>query len=166
MSSAFDVSVASPASVEQVHAAFGGQDYWLARFAAFGADSTLDTLTVDADGTVRVGITQHLGRQLLPGMIANLAPGDLRILHDETWQRVGDEVRGTVSVAAPAALGSGSGVAVLAPSGTGSRLDFTATVDFRVPLVGRKIERHIARQFAEGIPEIQNFTTSWIAEHG
>ena len=29
--------------------------------------STLDSLIVDADGTVTVGVTQHLGRQVLPG---------------------------------------------------------------------------------------------------
>lgn len=49
MSRSFEVPFESPASVEQVHAAFSDEDYWLARFAAFGADSTLDSLNVDAD---------------------------------------------------------------------------------------------------------------------
>ena len=53
MPRSFDVSFESPASVEQVHAAFSDEDYWLARLAAFGADSTLDSLIVDADSTVR-----------------------------------------------------------------------------------------------------------------
>src|SRR6476659_10115826 len=166
MSRSFEVPFESPASVEQVHAAFSNEDYWLARFAAFGADSTLDSLNVDADGTVTVGVTQHLGRQHLPGLIAKLVPGDLRILHSETWRPVGDrQVRGQVSVSAPAALGSGRGRALLTPSGQGSRLQFTATVEFKVPLIGGKVESYIARQCAEGIPAIQRFTSGWITEH-
>ena len=166
MPRSFEVPFESPASVEQVHAAFSDEDYWLARFAAFGADSTLDSLIVDADGTVTVDVTQHLGRQLLPGLIAKLVPGDLRILHSETWRPVGDrQVRGQVSVSAPAALGSGRGRALLTPSGQGSRLEFNATVEFKVPLIGGKVESFVARQFAEGIPEIQRFTTGWITEH-
>jgi hypothetical protein len=54
MSRSFDIFSESPASVEQVHAAFGREDYWLARIAAGGDNTTLDSLTVDADGTVTV----------------------------------------------------------------------------------------------------------------
>ena len=34
MSRSFDIVAESPASVEQVHAAFGQEDYWPARVAA------------------------------------------------------------------------------------------------------------------------------------
>src|SRR5208283_2280939 len=71
MSHSFDGLTESPASVEQIHAAFGREDYWQARVAAASATATtLDSLTVDADGTVTVRVTQHLGPQLLPGPIA------------------------------------------------------------------------------------------------
>ncbi|MGH3970354.1 MAG: DUF2505 domain-containing protein, partial [Mycobacterium sp.] len=46
MSRSFDILTESPASVEQIHAAFGREDYWLARHAAFEATSTLDSLSV------------------------------------------------------------------------------------------------------------------------
>jgi hypothetical protein len=39
---------------------------------------TLDWLVVDTDGTVTVHVTQHLGRHLLPGLVAKLIPGDLK----------------------------------------------------------------------------------------
>ena len=95
MPHSFDILTESPASVEQVHAAFSREDYWLARHAAFDVTSTLDSLIVEADGTVTVRATQHLGRQLLPGLLAKLVPGDLKILHRETWRPVGDRrVRG------------------------------------------------------------------------
>ena len=103
MSRSFEILTESPASVEQIHAAFGREDYWLARLAAGDATITLDSLIVDADGTVTVRATQHLVRQLLPGLVAKLVPGDLKILASETWRPVDDrQVRGQVSVSAPA----------------------------------------------------------------
>ena len=36
MPRSFDVSTEAPASVEAVHSAFGHEQYWLARLAAFG----------------------------------------------------------------------------------------------------------------------------------
>jgi hypothetical protein len=165
----FDILTESPASVEQVHAAFSREDYWLARHAAFDVTSTLDSLIVEADGTVTVRATQHLGRQLLPGLLAKLVPGDLKILHSETWRPVGDRrVRGQVSISAPAALGSGRAEAWLAPVdpvGKGSQLRFAATVEVKIPLVGGKLENSIGADLAENIPAIQRFTTAWITEH-
>jgi hypothetical protein len=166
MPRSFDILTESPASVEQVHAAFSREDYWLARHAAFDAASTLDSLTVDADGTVTVRATQHLGRQLLPGVVAKLVPGELKILHSEGWRPVGDHrVRGQVNVSAPVGLASGRAEACLAPAGNGSQLRFTATVTVRIPLVGGKLEDSIGADLAENIPAIQRFTTAWIVEH-
>ena len=162
----FDIFTESSASVEQIHAAFGREDYWLARFLAFGDSSTLDSLILDADGTVTVGVTQHLGRQLLPGLVAKLVPGDLKILHSETWRPVDDgQLRGQVSVSAPAGLGSGRAETWLTPMGNGSQLRFAATVEVKIPLVGGKLERAIGGGLAENIPAFQRFTTTWIAEH-
>ena len=166
MPRSFDVSVKSPASVEQVHCAFSDEDYWLARFAAFGTSTTLDSLIVDADGVVTVTTTQDLRRDGLPRLVARFYPGDLKIVSNETWEPIGGRrVRGAVSVAAAGAPGSGHGAALLAPMGKGSQLSFNGTVEFRVPLVGGKIESYIGGQFAKHIPEIQRFTTAWIAEH-
>ena len=166
MSHSFDILTESPATVEQVHAAFSREDYWLARHAAFDATTTLDSLIVDPDGTVTVGATQHLGRQLLPGVVAKLVPGDLKIVHNERWRPVGDRrVRGKVTISAPAGLGSGRAEAWLAPAGNGSRLRFAATVKVKIPLVGGKVENSIGAELAENIPTIQRFTTAWIAEH-
>jgi hypothetical protein len=64
--------------------------YWLARIAAGNANTTLDSLFVDSDGTVTMRATQHLGRQLLPALVTKLIPGDLRMVHNETWRLVGD----------------------------------------------------------------------------
>jgi hypothetical protein len=166
MSRSFEVLTEWPASVEQIHAAFGREDYWLARIAAGDATTTLDSLIVDADGTVAVRASQHLGRQLLPGLVAKVVPGELKILHSETWRPVGDrQVRGQVSVSASGGLGSSRAEVWLAPAGNGSQLRFAVRLEVKIPLVGGKLEKSIGAGLAENIPALQRFTTKWITEH-
>lgn len=168
MPRSFDIVTDSPASVEQVHAAFGREDYWLARFAAgdAAASTTLDSLDVDADGTVTVRVTQHLGRQLLPGMVAKLVPGDLKVVNCETWRPIGDrQVRGQINVSATGGLGSGRAEAWLAPASDGSQLRYAVRVQVKIPLVGGKLEKSIGAGLAKSIPAVHRFTTTWIAEH-
>ena len=166
MSRSFDIVTESPASVEQIHAAFGREDYWLARIAAGNANTTLDSLIVDADGTVTARVTQHLGRQLLPGPIAKLIPADLKLVHSETWRPVGDrQVRGQVRVSASGGLGSGGAEAWLEPVGSGSQMRFAVRVEIKIPLLRGRLEKSMGAGLAENIPALQRFTTAWIAEH-
>ncbi len=170
MPRSFDIVTESSASVGQIHAAFRREDYWLARHRAFDASTSMDSLTVDTDGSVTMHATQYLGRQLLPGAVAKLVPGDIKILHSETWTPVTDgEVRGQVRVSAPGGLGSGHANARLLPTGptghNGSQLRFVATVQVKIPLLGGTLENAIGANLAENIPVIQHFTTAWIAEH-
>jgi hypothetical protein len=166
MSRLFDISTESPSSVEQLHAAFSSEDYWAERFAAYDAVTTLDSLIVEDDGTVTMHATQHLGRQLLPGVVAKLVPGDLKILHSETWGPVADrEARGQVTVSAPAGLGSGRAEAWLTPAGDGSRLRFATMVEVKIPLLGGKMEKSIGADLAKSLPAMERFTTTWIAKH-
>lgn len=162
----FDVSVDSPVAVELLYATFSRQDYWLARLATLNGSTTLESLIVDDDHTVRVATSQDLGRDLLPGVVAKFYRRDLKVRHSETWTRLADnQLRGDISVAVSGAPGSGSGAALVAPTQTGSNLTINGSVEFKVPLVGGTVETFIAREFAQGIPDIQQFTAEWIAEH-
>ncbi len=165
MPNSVDVAVESPVSVEQVYAAFGREEYWRERCAAFDAVTTLDSLHVGPDGTVTVDTTQHLGRHVLPEFLTKLIRGDLTIEHKETWWADGEHrVRGHVRVSAPGPLGSGDADAWLTPVERGSRLRFAATVHSKIPLVGGKIENYVGRQLAENIAKIQRFTTAWVSD--
>jgi hypothetical protein len=162
----FDVSFESPASVDQVHAAFGTRDYWLARCENFGGKKALDSLTVDSDGTVTVVVTEDLRHGGLPAILTKVYRGNLHIVSTEVWTPTGDgRVSGQVSVAVTGAPGSGRGTAELMQAGNGSRLSLVGTVEFKVPIVGGTIESFVAREFARGIPEIQRFTTTWVGQH-
>jgi len=167
MSHSFDGLTESPASVEQIHAAFGREDYWQARVAAASATATtLDSLTVDADGTVTVRVTQHLGPQLLPGPIAKFVAGELRLVNTETWTPDGDrQVRGRVITSVSGGLGSCRATTWLAPAGNGSQLRFRGRVEVKIPLVGGALEKFIGANLAQTIPGVLNFTTTWIAEY-
>ena len=75
---------------------------------------------------------------------------------------------GRVDVSVPAGLGSGRAEAWLVPEGPeggGSQARFAATVQVKIPLLGRTFERMIAADLAENIAAIQRFTTAWITEH-
>lgn len=167
MSRSFDVLTESPATVEQIHAAFGSEDYWLARIAAGAAQTTLDSLEVDDDFAVTVRTTQHLGRQLLPGLLAKFVTGDLRIVQTETWRPDGDrQVRGQVNVSASGGLGSGRAETWLAPTDDGgSQLRAALRVEVKLPLVGGKLEKTIGSDLSKGIPEMLRFTTTWISQN-
>ena len=167
MSRSFDVLTESPASVEQIHAAFGREDYWLARITAGGAETTLDSLVVDADGTVTVRTTEHLGRQLLPGPVGKIVSGDVKIVQTETWRPDGDgHLRGQVSAKASGGLGSVRAETWLAPTDDGgSQLHTALRLEIKIPLIGAKLEKSLGAGLAQGIPEMLRFTTTWITEN-
>jgi hypothetical protein len=161
----FDVSVESPASVDQVHAAFSTEEYWLARLGNLSGGTSLESLVVADDHTVRVTTTQDLGRDLLPGIVSKFYRRDIKVRHTETWTPAADQLRGEITVAVTGAPGSGSAAASVAPTANGSLLTLNGTVEFKVPLVGGTVESFIAREFAQGIPDIQDFTARWVSEH-
>jgi hypothetical protein len=167
MPHSFDLSADYPGPVERVHAAFFDKRYWVSRLANSGADTaTLDSMTVGSDGMVRVATTQTLRSDRLPAVATQFHPGDVEIVRTETWGPIGagvahGEVAGTVS-RAPVSL---AGTSVLEPTGSGSRLTFTVTVEVHVPLVGGKLETFIGGKLAELVAGEQRFTTAWIIEH-
>lgn len=155
-------------SVERVHQAFSDEQYWLARLADSGADDySLDSMTVDGQG-IDIVTTQRLRADRLPGVVTQFHRGDLSIVRQERWSPIrAGQATATIKlsiIGAPATL---SGTAVLAPakSGGGSRLEFKATVQVNVPLVGGKIENFIGSQLVELLIAEQRFTTVWITEN-
>ena len=155
-------------SVEQVHRAFRDERYWLARLTESGADLySLDSIDC-SDGGIDIITTQTLRADRLPGVVTQFHRGDLSFVREETWTPVAEgltsaTVRGSIT-GAPATL---RGTAVLAPanSGSGSRLNFSTTVEVNIPLVGGKIENFIGNQLVDLLIREQRFTTAWIAEN-
>ena len=159
----FAVSVTSPTSVEEVRQAFGNETYWHDRFVALGTSTTLTELTVAGGGTITVKTVQDLRHDGLPSLIATIYRRDLLVHSTEQWTPDGQgRVLGTIDIDVAGAPGSGCGHAVLQPSGEGSQLDFSGTVEFRVPLIGGRVESFISDQFTQLLPAIQRFTTNWI----
>jgi hypothetical protein len=167
MPRSFDLAAEYEGTFEQVHRAFGDRAYWLERLADSGADrATLDSMTVDAGGGIDVVTTQVLRRDRLPGIVTQFHPGDLSMVREEAWSPVvGGTARATVTASIPGAPVSVTGTAVLAPAGSGSRLQFTATVEVRIPLVGGKIENFIGSQLVGLLIAEQRFTTAWIDDN-
>lgn len=162
----FDVSTASPATVEQVHAAFRDPRYWQARLTEYGSGSIrLDSLVVD-DASLYVATTQDLRNQALPGLVAKAVRGDLTVVRKETWRLADGTLRGDVVITASGAPISGAADATVSPTTGGSVLRFAGTVAAKVPLIGGQIERFISSKIHDEIPGVQGFTTRWILANG
>jgi hypothetical protein len=161
----FDVTTETSAGVSDVVAAFSAQEYWLARLAAYGGDSmTLDSLVVDDDGGIVVRTTQDLRQEMLPGAIGRLLPGDTAITRTESWRPATDgQVHGEFTIAARGVPSSGAGTMVLQPVPAGSRLRVWGSLEVRIPIMGGRIERYVADLIAREVPQMQQFTASWIA---
>jgi hypothetical protein len=168
MPRSFDMATEYGGSVEQVHQAFSDEQYWLARLADSGADDySLDSMTADGNG-INIVTTQRLRADRLPAVVTQFHRGDLSIVREETWSPIRDgRATATINLSVIGAPATLSGTAVLAPakSGGGSRLEFKATVQVNVPLVGGKIENFIGSQLVDLLIAEQRFTTVWIAEN-
>lgn len=154
-------------TVEQVHEAFGDERYWLARLTDSGADMySLDSMVVDEQGGIDVVTTQTLRAGRLPGVVTQFHRGDLSFVREERWSPVSDgRASATVKGSIPGAPANLTGSAMLTPTGSGSRLEFTVEVEVRVPLVGGKIENFIGGQLVDLLIAEQRFTTLWITEN-
>jgi hypothetical protein len=168
MPRSFDMATEYGASVEQVLQAFGDEQYWLSRLADSGADEySLDSLTADGNG-IDVVTTQRLRADRLPAVVTQFHRGDLALVREEKWSPVRDgRATATIRLAIIGAPATLSGAAVLAPakSDDSSRLEFNATVQVNVPLVGGKIENFIGGQLVDLLIAEQRFTTVWITEN-
>ena len=163
----FDMAAEYHCSVEQVYRAFSDERYWLARLAGSGADkTTLDAMELTADGGLDVVTTQTLRADRLPGVVTQFHHGDLSFVREETWGPVLDgQAKAVVKGSIPGAPATLNGTAMLVPAGAGCRLEFKATVEVRIPLVGGKVENFIGSQLVDLLIAEQRFTTKWIQEH-
>ena len=118
------LSLDAPVGVEEILAAFGDEQYWQARLAAFdGGTATLNGLTVGDDGSVTAALTVSLFADRLPKVVAALTPGDLEMARTETWHPTGDgQARGAIEVAVPGAPVSAIGKVMLISLAIGARL--------------------------------------------
>lgn len=167
MPRSFDMATEYQGTVTQVHDAFCDRVYWEARLAESGADEAiLDAFRVGHDGGVDVVTTQVLKADRLPGIVQQFHRGDLYIRRAETWTGLSDDAaEATVASTIEHAPVELNGEARLAPLDQRARLAFRATVEVRIPLVGRKMENFIGTQLMTLLHNEQQFTTRWIAEN-
>ena len=110
--------------------------------------------------------TQHVGRQLLPGMVAKFVPVEMKIVQNETWRPDGDrQLCGQLNVSVSGGLGSSRAQTWLAPVGSGSQMRFTVRLQVKIPLVGGKLEKSIGGGLTNSLAAMLDFTADWIAEH-
>lgn len=160
------MTIESPASVDTIMCTFGNENYWRARLAEFTGGTAIVEKLSTQDDTVTVALRLGLVRDKLPKLVTQLRNTDLEMVRHERWMRAHDgQLRGEVDVTVPGTPLSVTGTALVAPTGRGSRLDYTATVKVKVPLVGGKIEDYLCGQTVDELHRLQRFTDDWIAEN-
>ena len=126
-------------------------------------------MTVDDDGSIDIVTTQVLRADRLPGVVPQFHRGDLsRSNAKRNGARSATAGRPRPSTAHPRCAGDAVGHRGAGPRqnpGAGSRLEFKATVEVDVPLVGGKIETFIGSQLVDLLIAEQRFTTVWITEN-
>jgi hypothetical protein len=167
MPRSFDMAAEYEGTVDQVHQAFRDDGYWQERLARSGADeATLDSMMDDGEGGVDVITTQTLRSDRLPGVVAQFHHGDLSFVREERWTAVTDgQASAVVKGSIPGAPATLTGTALLTATESGSRLEFKATVEVRIPLVGGKVESFIGSQLVDLLIAEQRFTSAWIREN-
>ncbi len=91
MAPPFDILAKSPAGVDEILTAFGRRDHWRDRLS--GGVTTVESLHVDGDGSVSVAVTGHLGRQLMPRVVAKAVPaGSIPSVLEFTAGRIGENL--------------------------------------------------------------------------
>ncbi len=165
MARSFDMVAEYVGTVAQVHRAFCSKDYWLDRLAEARTDeSTLDAFAEDGQGGTDITTTQTMRAAGLPGVVTQFHLGDLSLVREEHWGPLADgRAVGTVRSRVPGAPANITGTGVLTPTERGARLDFSALVEVRIPLVGGKLEAMLGQQLKYLIELEQKFTTAWIA---
>ncbi|CAM5733571.1 hypothetical protein MAUB1S_03494 [Mycolicibacterium aubagnense] len=165
MARSFDVVAEYLGTVAQVHSAFCSKDYWLDRLAEARADeSSLDSFARDDRGGTDVTTTQTVRAAGLPAVVTQFHLGDLSLVREEHWGPLTDgRAVGTVRSRVPGTPATITGTGVLTPTESGARLDFSALVEVRIPLIGGKLETMLGQQLRYLIELEQKFTTSWIA---
>ncbi|OBJ45110.1 hypothetical protein A5630_14985 [Mycolicibacterium mucogenicum] len=165
MARSFDMVAEYLGTVAQVHTAFCNKDYWLDRLAEGRADvSTLDSFAEDGHGGTDIITTQTVRAAGLPSIVTQFHFGDLSLVREEHWGPLTDgRAIGTVRSRVPGAPATITGRGVLTATGDGARLDFSANVEVRIPLVGGKLESMLGQQLRYLIELEQKFTSDWIA---
>jgi len=165
----FSFTFETNSSTEQILSAFGQEDYWRARLGAFDTLDTLEEFTVDRAGSVLVKLAKdvlHPGRQSGGPPIGRFLPRTWRVVQTEEWRagRAG-RIEGDLRLVAHGTPASAAGSTVIVPVQGGSQGTGSATVRFNVPLIGGQVENLMGRTLTESIRALNEFTTSWIAEH-
>ena len=166
MARSFDMVAEYLGTVTQVHRAFCSKDYWLDRLAEGGPKivASLDSISDDGHGATDIVTTQTVAARWLPPFATQFIRGDLSLIREEHWGPLaGGRATGTVRSRVPGVPGSIVGSGVLSADKDGARLDFSATVEVRMPLIGGKLEAMLDKEMRYLLELEQKFTTNWIA---
>lgn len=165
MSRKFRFTVPYSVPVDDLHRALTSGDAWRARFTE-AETATIEVTHPDGPGTARIRMTERARKDRIPALVGKVLSGDLVFDRTDDWRPLtGETAEGDVRVATTGINAAMTGRQQLRPTAEGSEIEFSGSLEIKVPLVGRAIEPLAEQLLHRVIGSERRFFEQWCAEH-
>lgn len=152
------------ASVDQMWAMLGDQDYWLKKYEALGAENVqFQTFESGAD-SIKVKTVREVPADL-PGFAKKVIGEKNVVTQSEDWSRSGDSAHCDIHITVKGAPGATTGVMDIKPAGSGVEWSADFDIKVSVPMVGGKLEGLMHKETSANFVEEKKFNDAWLAGH-
>lgn len=144
-------SMSYTASVEDVAALYADPEYGKSRAESFGSAQAKVTITGDAASSFTVRTTVIAPKALIPAKYRSLVGDSVEVTETQRWNAPSgaDDRTGTMTIEVKGAPMSFDGTFTVKPTSSGCRLDVSASLSVKIPLMGSAIEKAAAPQIGK-----------------
>ncbi|MGU3437775.1 DUF2505 domain-containing protein [Actinomycetes bacterium M1A6_2h] len=156
-----------PCTVAQLHGALTSAAYWKDRVSEFGLDSRVVDFT-DVDGRITSVVDQAVDAEMLPKALRRFAGAHMSARCTEWWGPLDDDSAsgGYELEVARVPIAITGDIAMVALSGSGSRLSFVGTVTSTIPVMGPVVEKIMLGEIDKSFTAEKEFTVGWLSARG
>jgi hypothetical protein len=148
--------------IETVYAAFTDPEFYLAKFSGVGARNVEIIASADEDGVFSVETSREVPLDV-PGALKSLLGAWTTVIQSEEWlPGEEDEYLNELKIDSEGVPALLTGTMALYPSGDGCVNEVVMTIDCKIPLVGRKLERFIADSTADQLAAEYDFIREYL----
>jgi uncharacterized protein YndB with AHSA1/START domain len=150
--------------VESVFEAFTDPEFYLAKFSGVGARNVEIIASGNEDGVFSVETSREVPPDV-PGALKTLLGAWTTVIQNEEWiEGEEDEYLNELNIDSEGVPALLTGTMILYSSDDGCVNEVVMSIDCRIPLVGKKLERFIADSTAEQLAAEYEFIREYLEE--